>query len=294
MFLRRAFLACAMPALMLVSSVSAMADNFDNAVPYDTAGAKWSGVYLGLHAGYGWDDINSDYDFGGLNNVLFNDVGLKSGIDNSLEGYIVGGQIGFQHQIGRWVVGVEGTASATGIDGSSKADWAFNDIGCVFFACFGAAGQGSQSLQVKLDHLYTVTGKLGYTHDNWLAYVKGGYATADIDVTSNIGGDVTLCFVGCLTAPVSSSGDSDKRHDGWVVGGGIEKMIYPNLTLGVEYNYIDLSSRTHSVDAPLNIGFAQVPGGFKVRVDPDAIQTVTLRLNFLLNAPTYAEAAPLK
>jgi opacity protein-like surface antigen len=104
-----------------------------------------------------------------------------------------------------------------------------------------------------------------------------------------------LCFVGCLTAPVSSSGDSDKRHDGWVVGGGIEKMIYPNLTLGVEYNYIDLSSRTHSVDAPLNIGnFAQVPGGFKVRVDPDAIQTVTLRLNFLLNAPTYAEAAPLK
>ena len=143
MFFRRAFLACAMPALMLVSSVSAMADGFDDAVPYETADAKWSGVYLGLHAGYGWDDINSGYDFGGLNNVLFNDVGLKSGIDNSLEGYIVGGQIGFQHQIGRWVVGVEGTASATGIDGSSKADWAFDDIGCLF-GCFGVAGQGTR------------------------------------------------------------------------------------------------------------------------------------------------------
>ena len=54
--------------------------------------------------------------------------------------------------------------------------------------------RGHESLQVKLDHLYTVTGRLGYTYDNWLAYVKGGYATADIDVTSNIGGDVTFAY----------------------------------------------------------------------------------------------------
>jgi outer membrane immunogenic protein len=295
--LRKTNLAWTLPVVFFLASVSvASAGEFDRTTRYDASdAANWSGLYVGLHAGYGWNDVDSDYDFGSANNLLIDRAGLSSGLQNSLDGYIVGGQIGFQRQFGRWVLGVEGMASATGMDSSSSAAWSFDNIRCAFGLCAGAAGEGKQSLDARLDNLYTATGRLGYTYENWLAYVKGGYATADIDVRSSISGDITGCILVCATVPVSATGTSDKRHDGWMIGGGIERMIAPNLTLGVEYTYIDLSARTHSIDGPLDVGsFASVPGGYKLRVDPDAVQTVALRLNFLLNGPHRPVNASLK
>ncbi|MBS0232127.1 MAG: porin family protein [Proteobacteria bacterium] len=258
---------------------------------------KWSGAYIGVNAGYGWSDAGSAYDFGPANDLLVNGVGLASNQSNHLDGYVVGGQVGFQRQFGNWVLGVEGTLDSTGMDDKTTSDWSFDTITCPF-GCFGVAGDGTQSLDARIDNLFMVSGKVGYTFDDWMAYVRGGYAGANITAHSNISGDVTGCVFVCGTAPVSTSSSDTKRHDGWSIGGGIERMILPNLTVGVEYNYIDLGAETYSFDGPLTFGSGKgalsIPGSYSARIDPDAIQTVTFRLNFLLNGPAYAEAAPLK
>jgi outer membrane immunogenic protein len=287
--MRRSLLLAMLPFSLMITGASA--DNFEP-VPQE---GRWSGVYVGLHAGYGWNDTAGAYDFGDFNDVLFEDVGLSSSLDDKLEGYIVGGQLGLQRQFGNIVLGIEGTLSATDMDGSSSAEWGFNAIEC-FGLCFGAAAEGTQSLEVEIDNLFTVTGKLGFAYEDWLFYAKGGYASADIGVTSSIVGDGIGCFFACVFPfDVSAVGSSEKRHDGYVIGGGLERMIHPNLTVGVEYSYVDLGSRTHSIDAPLNISdVVEIEGGHKVRVDPDEIHTVSLRMNFLLNGPEHVEAAPLK
>ena len=274
---------CALTSVALMAGVSAAtAGGFYGSTKDIPSYPNWSGLYVGVHGGYGWTDIGSAYNFGTFNDVLIDDVGLADGFKTGVDGYVVGGHIGLQRQIGKLVIGIEGTASATDMDGSSRAQWGFDDISCGF-GCFGLAGEGTQSLRVSMDNLLTVTGRLGYAYDKLLLYVKGGYASADIDVASSISGDVTGCFFGCITFPVSAAGNSEKRHDGSTLGGGIETMIRPNLTIGIEYGYIDLGARTHSIAAPLEIGsLVDLPAGHKVRIDPDEIHTVTLRVNFLL------------
>jgi hypothetical protein len=60
----------------------------------------WSGFYGGVHAGYG----GGMTDWGGINNLA--------------KGSLVGGQIGFNRQIGNAVIGVEADAAWSGMKGS--------------------------------------------------------------------------------------------------------------------------------------------------------------------------------
>ncbi|MBY0560481.1 outer membrane beta-barrel protein [Hyphomicrobium sp.] len=281
-------------ALFLLASASAAsAGDVDGIIADD---GKWSGAYVGLNAGYGWSDLRSTNDFGSApaNFFAFDVIGLAQHQNDRLDGYVVGGQVGFQRQFGRWVLGVEGTLDATGMDDSAKTDWQFDNIGCFGFFCIGAAGAGAQTLDAKIDQLYMVSGKIGYAFDDWLAYVRGGYAGANVTAQSSIGGDVIGCFGGCIMVPVSTSSKDQKRMNGWSVGGGLERMVLPNLTIGVEYNYISLGAETFAFNGDLNIDGVSLPNSYKARIDPDSIQTVTFRMNFLLNSPEHVAAAPLK
>jgi outer membrane immunogenic protein len=278
---------------LLFGTSAAVAGDIDG-VTVDSG--KWSGVYVGLNAGYGWSDIGSNYDYGPANDLLVNGVGLAPSQKNQLDGYVVGGQVGFQRQFGNWVLGVEGTLDATGMDDKSTSDWSFLTGFCPILC---AGGNGTQSLDARIDNLFMVSGKIGYTFGDWMAYARGGYAGANITARSDISGEVGACVLfTCGTTPVGTSSKDDKRHDGWSIGGGIERMILPNLTVGVEYNYIDLGAETYTFDGPLVLGSGRgavsIPASYHARIDPDAIQTVMFRMNFLLNTPAYAEAAPLK
>ena len=66
---------------------------------------SWSGLYIGVHAGYGWSDL--DWTGGGTT------------VGDSGEGWVGGGQIGYNWQRGALVFGVEADISGSGIDGST-------------------------------------------------------------------------------------------------------------------------------------------------------------------------------
>jgi len=274
----------ALAALASLSSVAA-ADGYDASLK-DVASpttVNWSGLYFGGHVGYGWADISSnhdlDMDFDAADNFL-NSFGRDT------EGWLAGGHIGVQHQHGNWVFGIEGTYDAMNLDGSSSSEWSFDDTVCTFNSngqriCNGPSGSGTQSLRTEIDHLVTITGRVGYAWDRWLAYVKGGYARAEVGVSAQVAGSLGNCInSACFGDSLSVSGSSKKDHDGWTVGAGGEYLIHKNVALGFEYDYIKLTSEAHVVDG--NSGFAS-PASLMIDVDPDAIHAVSARLSILLN-----------
>src|SRR3990170_7650270 len=58
----------------------------------------WSGIYAGVHAGYGWGDRDWDDDDGDFDDEAFR---------YDLRGAVAGGQIGFNFQVDNFVLGIE-------------------------------------------------------------------------------------------------------------------------------------------------------------------------------------------
>jgi outer membrane immunogenic protein len=156
---------------------------------------NWTGIYVGGHAGYGWAKVKGNDEFG--------DPG-----SGDLDGFIGGGQVGANYQIGNVVLGVEGEYSYSDVK---------KEISLVPF--FGAG-----DLKVRNEYYITATGRLGYAFDRVLVYAKGGAAWTreKWDVNDGVGGAITGRF----------------SRTGWLVGGGAEWMIFGNWSAKVECNYV--------------------------------------------------------
>ena len=84
--------------------------------------------------------------------------------------------------------------------------------------------------QITLDERYSfdLTGRAGYlVTDDVLIYARGGYANSRVRTEIEQAGGVAT--------------RSDNR-DGWLVGGGSEYAISPNIRARVEYRYSDFGS----------------------------------------------------
>jgi len=166
----------------------------------------WSGVYAGLHLGGAWSDRNWSFPFAESFNTL-----AGQGFSLSADGAIFGGHVGFNYQIGYILVGGEATAAINDLEETR--------IGPL-------VGAPLNRFRISSPDLFTFTGRLGYVHDKFLFYGKGGYANAGVDVSAiNTG----------ITASVN------QRMNGWTVGGGFEMRLFSEILFGIEYNFIDFS-----------------------------------------------------
>jgi outer membrane immunogenic protein len=196
------------------------------AVEYD-----WSGIYIGGHVGgasasWNWDFSNP-----------------AERIQNHHTGVFGGGQIGIQKQWNSKLLGVE-------------VSYTSPDVGATSGSAVAAGTRSSD-----LSDLLMVTGRVGIAYDNILAYVKGGYATADIAFRS-------ANATGLLTT------SSSAREDGWVAGLGLEYGIRHNINVGVEYDFVRFNAGTRNqIATPIGIPGSQANGSVDV-------QAVTARLNF--------------
>jgi outer membrane immunogenic protein len=206
----------------------------------------WSGFYIGGHLGAA--HVATQWTFTGPTELL----------DQSQVGFSGGGQIGAQKQWGKAVLGIE--VSYTWTDAEQTT---------------GSAVVVGTSRSSDMTNLILATGRLGYAHDNMLAYAKGGYATADVDFRSSV------TSTGVVTT--SSSG----RENGWVAGLGLDYGLTPNISIGVEYNYLHLNVAGRSqIPTPAGLAGSQVNEG---GID---MQMVVARLNFKFGP--RAELVPFK
>ncbi|MEZ0171536.1 outer membrane protein [Microvirga sp. TS319] len=157
----------------------------------------WTGFYAGVNAGWGWRNDNSQsvvIGAGAVPGTLFFD-------NNNDGGFTGGGQIGYNYQMGSFVIGLE-----------TDIQWAdTNQDVRVRFQPVGAGGTfiPGEFRNDLSDWFGTVRGRVGVAFDRVLIYATGGLAYTDNDT-------------------------------GWVAGGGVEWALPVNwfgssaVTFGIE------------------------------------------------------------
>ena len=219
---------------------------------------SWTGLYGGVHGGYGWGD--SDYSFPPVPGVFefFAPVPDGGRFGQRLDGGFAGGHFGYNQQIGRSVIGLEAAFSGSLLKGNSVNP-------------FAATVAPTVSYDANLKWLATLTPRIGFASGNWLTFVKGGLAA----------GEVRSELTSTALAPARVFQEAN-RHVGWTVGAGVEYALTGNWLLGAEYNYYDLGSEPYGGRAdPRNL----IPIG-PVQYSADLrFSTAMASLSYKLDAP---------
>jgi outer membrane immunogenic protein len=181
----------------------------DLAIPYadkpdPPAAFNWSGFYVGAEGGGAW----------GSHSFLHLPGDPQAGVDSgsALRGGIIGGNAGFNYQLGNWVYGLEGDLSWANASGSAACP---NPV----FTC-GA----------KVDWFGTARVRIGRAVDHFLPYVTGGLA---------YGNEQRLGW------GAGTSLTENDTHLGWTIGAGIEYALNSNWSFRAENLYVDLSNDTY-------------------------------------------------
>jgi outer membrane immunogenic protein len=262
------------------------------APPVVTPAWSWTGFYVGANGGYSWGSS----DTGGVvtlglfvNGAPFNGLHLitpQPGFGaNSVNGWLGGGQAGFNWQTGALVVGVEGDVQGTGQQGSNV--FCSNGLSgaCPPLTTPVAPGTAPFTLTVdeKLAWFGTARGRIGAAGDRFLFYLTGGVAFGEIK--SDYASAGTLFF-----APPSVAASASVTKVGWVVGGGVEAHLTDNLTAKLEYLYMDLGtfSDTLIASGSQGVATATVTTAFASHLT-DNIVRVGLNYKFGWAAPVVAK-----
>ena len=168
---------------------------------------NWTGFYVGGNLGGAWG------------NVEVTDVTKGATISPDSSGFAGGGQVGFDYQMGSWVVGIRNVIDGTNLSKS------------VTYAGPTFAG----TINGNTNWFDALTGRVGYlVQPNLLVYAQGGAAWAQWNVTFNNGAGVQV-------------GELSGSKTGWTAGAGVEWMFVPHWSAFLEYNYMGFGTFSSAV-----------------------------------------------
>jgi opacity protein-like surface antigen len=234
------------------------------------AAVDWTGFYVGGFFGGG---------FGTSSMTFLNDGNVRPRI----AGPLGGGTLGYNWQLGRYVVGLEGDVAATNIHGSRTCGAATGIVPATglntsfspfFLTCTS-----------DMDVTATLAARLGVSWERALFYVKAGGAWTSQDLTvsciigPNNGNPLNarncLNQAGVLTNGFTASND----RFGLVAGWGTEFALTANWSAKAEYNFMSfdrdtvrasdgitvLSDKTWVNEVKVGVNYRFGPGGLLVR-----------------------------
>jgi outer membrane immunogenic protein len=207
----------------------------------------WSGFYIGINGGYGWGtNTNPAISFTDPGPLFIGFPGYFAAGGNVMpnlrpQGFIGGGQIGYDKQFNNIVLGI--VADFDGANINASATNIVTPLGGL-----GPLVTSQQSLSEKLDFLGTVRAKAGVAANNWLFYGTGGFAYGR--VKESISFDAPA-------APLFLDNSGSTTRGGWAGGAGVS-YGWSNWELGVEWMHYDLGRV--SITAPTNAPGFIIPG----------------------------------
>jgi outer membrane immunogenic protein len=207
----------------------------------------WTGFYVGVNAGYGFDASSRNTSNYALPaGSLINSPGTAGVVSvnnrSNNDGFSGGAQIGYNYQFtpgSGVVIGFE--ADAQYVDFARRANatqnYAFSGVPGFAFAAprafVATSGNG-------LDYFGTVRGRLGYAFDRTLVYGTGGFAYGSGQDDQNFAGNRFR----------------DSFRTGWAAGGGVEYALPTDsflnffrssaVTLKVEGLYVSLDRQKNA------------------------------------------------
>jgi outer membrane immunogenic protein len=154
---------------------------------------NWTGLYAGVSGG--WAGSSQDWTAVG---------GVTTG-NFTGSGGLIGGTLGYNYQMNKLVIGVEGDASWANINATDTTTGGCSPA----FRCLAT-----------VNFLATARGRLGFAADRWLFYVTGGAAFANINNDQS------------ALSPLASA---NTTKAGWTAGGGVEAVLWGNWSAKAEY-----------------------------------------------------------
>lgn len=161
----------------------------------------WSGFYLGLSGGYGFGRSSWSDPFAGGSSGRFD-----------TRGGLLGGQVGYNWQTGRTVIGLESDINWANLKGTASGPAV-----CTL--------NGGGECRTEQSWFGTTRARIGYAFGNFLPYVTGGLAYGDVKA-------------------VQPNGTQRDTKAGWTAGAGLEVGLTPSWTAKAEYLHLDLGTAT--------------------------------------------------
>jgi outer membrane immunogenic protein len=265
--------ACASIALALTAlggAAPSSGKEMKQVAPAPPPECSWTGFYIGLNAGGQWtnnDSVNTD------SRDLFGNGGLTDGpiygvdaarlatfsLNNSNDSFIGGGQMGYNWEFSRLVLGpeidIQGTSEGSG---HTEATSSITPVP-------GFPIDQEATVSRSMSYLGTVRGRIGFAVTPCLlVYGTGGFAYGQVDGRTGI--DQQVLNDANLPFHYSGSGTFSEVNTGWTAGGGIEWMFLKHWSVKAEYLYFDLGTVSYHVH-PLN--------DFSVFTTPPTLFTTT-------------------
>jgi outer membrane immunogenic protein len=160
---------------------------------------------------------------------------------------------GYNFQSGNVVFGLEGSLAAANFDGKFTAPY------------LPATTAGGWT--PNMNWLGTVTGRVGYSVGQWLPYVKGGFAAAEVGSPLQGAGPLGSFTQGTTTT-------------GWTAGLGLEYQFSPKWSLGLEYLYTDLGAGPSNGTTTNGLGGGAMSGSPEMYSTALKSQSILGRLNY--------------
>ena len=179
----------------------------------------WTGFYVGVNAGYGWNSDNGNRYF---------DPAIGYYADGGSDGGFVGGaQAGYNYQMGMFVLGLE-----------ADIQYADRSRGDNYYGYGYGYGYGHSSD----DWFGTVRARAGVAFDRALVYATGGFAYGDGNGGWTLGGGLEYAFTNNLSAKIEGLYvrlNDGNRYDGYFVDyvGGRERDAFGVVRAGLNYRF---------------------------------------------------------
>jgi outer membrane immunogenic protein len=189
--------------------------------PAYTPAYSWTGFYIGANAGGARDTrVDLQTTFGNVPAFFRHDI-----IGGS--GWVAGGTVGANYQLGHYVVGVEGDWDAAHLSANSGS------------LLSGGAGCTTPLVDCRsnISSLGTLRGRLGLAFDRLLFYGTGGGAWGRVET------DVIDTF-GIGGLPAGTVLPMISNQTGWAAGGGVEWAAWGPMTVKAEFLHVDLGPVT--------------------------------------------------
>jgi outer membrane immunogenic protein len=191
----------------------------------------WNGFYVGGYAGGTFGTTVAK------TNTVFNPTGYFAassvpavaiaGAQNvSMQGFMGGGQIGYNHTADHFMVGIELDFGSMSITGSQSTT-------ATYPCCSPTTFTVKQTGTTKW--MSTARPRVGYARGHFLFYGTGGVALADLNYRE---------VFSDTFATAAEHGGIDRNRFGWVGGGGMEYSFGRHWSVKGEYLYAHFQSES--------------------------------------------------
>ena len=209
---------------------------------------NWTGFYIGAFGGVttsGKADTSFDPRPATAATVAF--PGATT--DPQLAGALGGAELGYNYQMGQWVLGVAGDIAWTNTRGSKACGTLTPPNPTVL----PMNALHNVTCHDELDWLATATARLGYAWGRALYFVKGGgaWTQEEFSVTCNLGAvNGTVAAQSCRSpttgALLNTVSGTDNRF-GWTAGFGVQFALTDNWSAKAETNYVAFPSHAFAL-----------------------------------------------